>query len=245
MKKHQNFKPSYMKIQDYILYKIENGEYPVGSKIPSETELADMFSVSRITANKAIKELSVMGLLERTRGLGTFVREYSEEKINSKAFVSAVKLDLNVKREHQLLQFKLIKPYPELRESFGLGPEDSFYEIILANKNASGVESIDYSYIPCSLVPDILPNLDSLCNHFIFDFLKEQPIEPPKYLKIFVNIPQYAFLESARGFLGTKSSGNINIWKTNVYDQNMKILSSIYTACPDSSAEIPLFTFLL
>ena len=73
MKKHQNFKPNYMQIQDYILYKIESGEYPVGSKIPSEVELAEMFSVSRITANKAIKELSIMGILERTRGRGTFV----------------------------------------------------------------------------------------------------------------------------------------------------------------------------
>lgn len=243
MKKHQNFKPSYMKIQDYILYKIENGEYPVGSKIPSETELADMFSVSRITANKAIKELSVMGLLERTRGLGTFVREYSESKINSKAFVSALKLDLHAKREHRLLQFKLIKPYPELMESFELKEEESFYEIILANNNPSGMESIDYCYIPCRIVPDILPNLDSLCNHFIFDFLKEQPLNPPKYLKIFINIPRYHFLQSAQSFLETEDP--VNIWKTNVYDQNMKILSSIFTACPDSRTEVPLFTFLL
>lgn len=243
MKKHQNFKPNYMQIQDYILYKIESGEYPVGSKIPSEVELAEMFSVSRITANKAIKELSIMGILERTRGRGTFVKDFSEEKNNSKAFVSAVKLELNAKRQHQLLQFKLISPYPELRESFSSDQGDSFYEIILANKSASGIESIDYSYIPCSLVPDILPNLDSLCNHFIFNFLKEQPIEPPKYLKIFVNIPEYSFLESAKSFLGTEN--NVNIWKTNVYDQNMKIQSCIYTACPDSSAETPLFTFLL
>ena len=100
MKKHQNFKPNYMQIQDYILYKIESGEYPVGSKIPSEVELAEMFSVSRITANKAIKELSIMGILERTRGRGTFVKDFSEEKNNSKAFVSAVKLELNAKRQH-------------------------------------------------------------------------------------------------------------------------------------------------
>ena len=86
MKKHQNFKPNYMQIQDYILYKIESGEYPVGSKIPSEVELAEMFSVSRITANKAIKELSIMGILERTRGRGTFVKDFSEEKKQFQGF---------------------------------------------------------------------------------------------------------------------------------------------------------------
>ena len=60
--------PSYARIQAFVLDKIRSGEYAVGTRIPSEIELAKMFSVSRITANKALKELSLMGVLERVRG---------------------------------------------------------------------------------------------------------------------------------------------------------------------------------
>ena len=73
MHSQENATPGYMKIQHYVSEKIRSGEYPVGGKIPSETELAEQFSVSRITANKAIKEMALMGLLERVRGRGTFV----------------------------------------------------------------------------------------------------------------------------------------------------------------------------
>ena len=63
--KPNNQVPNYVKVQNYILEKCRSGEYAVGSRIPSETELARMFSVSRITANKAVSELALMGVLKR------------------------------------------------------------------------------------------------------------------------------------------------------------------------------------
>ena len=48
--KPNNQVPNYVKVQNYILEKCRSGEYAVGSRIPSETELARMFSVSRMTA---------------------------------------------------------------------------------------------------------------------------------------------------------------------------------------------------
>jgi GntR family transcriptional repressor for pyruvate dehydrogenase complex len=49
-------------------------KYPPGSKIPTEPELAEMFSVSRTTIREAIKLLCSQGVLEIRRGAGTFVR---------------------------------------------------------------------------------------------------------------------------------------------------------------------------
>ena len=51
---------------------VEN--YPPESKIPTESELAKMFSVSRTTIREAIKLLCSQGVLEIRRGAGTFVR---------------------------------------------------------------------------------------------------------------------------------------------------------------------------
>ena len=65
--------PRYLQIKQYLNEKIQTRTWPVGYKIPTEVELADEFSVSRMTANKAIKELVSDGLLKRTPRLGTFV----------------------------------------------------------------------------------------------------------------------------------------------------------------------------
>lgn len=46
---------------------------PAGSQLPSETELAAKFSVSRMTARQAMVNLDQAGLVERRRGAGTFV----------------------------------------------------------------------------------------------------------------------------------------------------------------------------
>ena len=59
---------------------ILNGTYPPGSRIPPETELTRRFKASRMTVNRAIKELQMAGYVRRTRGSGTYVlsRQVSE-----------------------------------------------------------------------------------------------------------------------------------------------------------------------
>jgi GntR family phosphonate transport system transcriptional regulator len=51
------------------------GRQPVGSRLPSENELAQRFSVNRQTARQAIAALAADGLVEARRGSGTFVTD--------------------------------------------------------------------------------------------------------------------------------------------------------------------------
>ena len=68
-------KPLYLQIKDILKQKIINNEYAVGSTIPSENELEEIFGVSRMTIRQAVNELVNEGLLrkERGRGKGTVV----------------------------------------------------------------------------------------------------------------------------------------------------------------------------
>ncbi|MFT5808549.1 MAG: GntR family histidine utilization transcriptional repressor [Moritella dasanensis] len=68
-----NSSPRYIQIQDFILEKINTHVWLPGNKIPTELELTKQFNVSRMTVNKAIRDLVNQGLLERTPRLGTFV----------------------------------------------------------------------------------------------------------------------------------------------------------------------------
>lgn len=63
----------YQKVKDFILSHIEDGKWLPGDKIPSETTLVKELNTSRMTVNRAIRELAATGLLERMPGAGTFV----------------------------------------------------------------------------------------------------------------------------------------------------------------------------
>ncbi len=52
---------------------ISSGEFPAGSKIPTEVELSEKYNISRITVRNAINELVESGLLVKHQGKGTFV----------------------------------------------------------------------------------------------------------------------------------------------------------------------------
>jgi GntR family histidine utilization transcriptional repressor len=65
----------YLTIKDYVIDQIERGVWVPAEKIYSENELALKFSVSRMTARKAIDKLCSEGVLVRSQGLGTFVAD--------------------------------------------------------------------------------------------------------------------------------------------------------------------------
>ncbi len=71
--------PLYHQLSDILLERIRSGEYPEGSKIPSEHRLAETFGIGRPTARQATDLLVRENVLIRKRGSGTFVAEQPKE----------------------------------------------------------------------------------------------------------------------------------------------------------------------
>jgi GntR family transcriptional regulator, arabinose operon transcriptional repressor len=69
-----NVAPKYRQILDSLKDAIAAGEYASGQRLPSESELVRVFSASRVTVNRALRELQLMGLIERRAGSGSYVR---------------------------------------------------------------------------------------------------------------------------------------------------------------------------
>ncbi len=67
--------PLYKKIKAHILERIASGEWQPAQRVPSENELVREFNVSRMTTNRALRELTDEGYLERIAGVGTFVAD--------------------------------------------------------------------------------------------------------------------------------------------------------------------------
>jgi GntR family histidine utilization transcriptional repressor len=68
-------KPRYAVIKEHIIGHIESHEWQAGDRVPSENDLAAQFSVSRMTARRALQELGEEGIVVRTQGLGSFVAD--------------------------------------------------------------------------------------------------------------------------------------------------------------------------
>ena len=65
--------PLYLQVKNLILRRIKSGHWSPESRIPSENELVASLGISRMTVNRALRELTAEGLLVRRRGAGTFV----------------------------------------------------------------------------------------------------------------------------------------------------------------------------
>lgn len=65
--------PRYQTLADALIESIAAGEHPVGSRLPTEVELARRYKVSRHTTREALRRLLDAGLVARRRGAGTTV----------------------------------------------------------------------------------------------------------------------------------------------------------------------------
>ena len=65
--------PVYKQIIDYVSHKVASGDWSIGSKLPSQRDLAIIFEVNRSTIVTAIEELKSIGILQGQVGSGTLV----------------------------------------------------------------------------------------------------------------------------------------------------------------------------
>ena len=63
----------HQRIRSDIEAKIVSGEWPPGSRLPTEIELCAVYGCSRMTVNKVLSELARTGLIDRRKRAGSFV----------------------------------------------------------------------------------------------------------------------------------------------------------------------------
>lgn len=78
--KSKTKKLKHVKVYDQLYELIQNGTYPAGSQLPSETALSTQMNVSRMTLRKALALLQEDGLTKNVQGIGHFVSNQSEEQ---------------------------------------------------------------------------------------------------------------------------------------------------------------------
>ena len=65
----------YARVKKHLKEGLAAGRWTPGELMPSETELVAEFGVSRMTVNRALRELQAEGLVDRSQGVGTFAAQ--------------------------------------------------------------------------------------------------------------------------------------------------------------------------
>lgn len=88
----------YQKVKQFIKHELSKGAWPAGSQMPSEAELVIKFDISRMTVNRALRELQTEGLVERVQGVGTFAAQLG--KISSTLTIRDLHEEIEARGHH-------------------------------------------------------------------------------------------------------------------------------------------------
>ena len=148
--------PLYYQLKEKLLKKIQNGEWKNGQKIPPETELCDLYKLSRITVRKAIEELVHNEYLVRHQGKGTFVADISFEQKLSKFYSFSESLLQKGKKEHvKMLSFSVEKADENTSEKLSIPVDEAIFRIVRLRSVDEKAYAVETSIIPFHLCPSL------------------------------------------------------------------------------------------
>jgi GntR family transcriptional regulator len=156
--------PLYCQLKNLIIEKIEKGEFEADTKIPSEQDFCVQYDISRPTVRQAINDLTSSGQLYKLKGKGTYV---SSQKvyINVKDYTGFTDSILDCKNPNSknILSIETIsgQDNPKLTEIFSVRPEGKidFAVITYTSTLSNDMVSLNVSYVPLSLFPDICQDI--------------------------------------------------------------------------------------
>ena len=143
-------KPKYVVIRDWLTDRILGGHFARGEQLPSEHDLMDKFSVSRVTARQALNSLREFGLIESRRGKGYFVRQLTAvHQLERLEGFGEIMAPLGVPTRSDVIELLEIPATDkEIVEALRLTPGELVTRIARLRLAGGAVMSLDVSYFP-------------------------------------------------------------------------------------------------
>ena len=117
--------PLYHQLYSILKSMIVEDVLSYGERVPTESELADLFSVSRITSKRALDELAAEGFVERRRGRGTHVTyQYTPRPVQAPLIGMLQEIESMARNSRAIILESEMKPAPgDIRGEMGLNNE--------------------------------------------------------------------------------------------------------------------------
>jgi len=147
--------PLYVQIREKIREKIKRNEITVGSFLPAETELADMFKVSRMTVRSAIDDLVAEGLVIRKQGTGTLIA--SKRAIRDYSRLTGFHEDMKsrgMNPSSKVIMTEIVPAAEEYADKLMIQPGSNVFHILrLRYVEDNQIIALHRLYIPQALCP--------------------------------------------------------------------------------------------
>ena len=147
----------YARVKKHLRDGLAAGRWTPGELMPSEAELVAEFGVSRMTVNRALRELQAEGLVDRSQGVGTFAAQLS--RLSSTLTIRDLHEEIEARghRHHAEVHLKREEKAPrELAERLGLVPgAPVFHSLIVHHDNGVPLQCED-RYVNPACAPGYL-----------------------------------------------------------------------------------------
>lgn len=171
LNKHSHM-PLYRQLSGRIISRIQKGELKPGEQVPSEREMAELFSVSRTTARLAIDDLVSSGLVYREQGRGTFV---AEPRMSSVMGFTSFSEDMRA-RGHtprsRILAQELVTPDEARRNQLKLDLDDQAVFLRRLRLADDAPVAIQSAYLPRAMFPGL--ETMELTDRSLFSILRNE-----------------------------------------------------------------------
>ena len=147
----------YARVKEHLKRGLAAGRWPAGALMPSEAELVAEFGVSRMTVNRALRELQAEGLVQRSQGVGTFAAPL--HKVSSTLTLRDLHEEIESRGHHHEAVVHLQRAEraaPALAAQLGVAPgAEVFHTLIVHFENGSALQCED-RYVNPACVPQYL-----------------------------------------------------------------------------------------
>ena len=149
--------PMYQRIKNTIQEKVVSGEWPPGTLVPSENQLASDLGLSRMTINRPFRELAAEGILKRVHGLGTFVAEQTQlaSLIELRSIAEEIKAQGKTHRA-EVLVLEETTANKVVARRLNMAEGETVYHIIITHFQDELPIQLEDRYVNPLLVPDFM-----------------------------------------------------------------------------------------
>lgn len=157
MKKKGGVQPRFQVIKDFICQAIGDRTYLPDAQIPTEYELAEKFGVSRMTANRAVRELVAEGKLVRHQGLGTFVVMTQAESplLEIRNIADEIRERHNI-YSNERYRLQEIQADKDLADQLGIAAGDPVFHSLIVHKENGRPLQLAERYVNALIVPQYI-----------------------------------------------------------------------------------------
>jgi GntR family histidine utilization transcriptional repressor len=147
----------YQQVKDYILGKIRTGQWPPETRVPSENALIKQLGASKMTVNRALRELTAEGVLHRLQGVGTFVAQSKSpstlldvkpiaEEITQRGGMHSCRI------HHQAIETATL----DLAQALNVPAGAKLFHVILIHSDDAGPLQLEDRYVNPAAAPSFL-----------------------------------------------------------------------------------------